>query len=566
MSNITLSAPVFYRAGVAGVSPVVGVESNCSRVARYSFTAPATGACAVSVDLAGAVFVEGTRPQRLGFFIGTDPVSHANGGTPTGYLTGEFSGSAELLLLPNTRYYLFIFPVTADYGWYTLELATVTLTASGGSYSVPTLSASTLELGKTLTIQTNPHDAAFTHRLTYSFAGTTGVIAENAGGSCTWTPPLQLACHIPNGVKAAAVISCATYRGGTQLGDTQNVTVTLTVPASVVPTVSFTWEDVSAAAALGLPVKLVSKLALTVGSAGALGSSITATTLSLNGKPYAGGVIMECGDLPLTVTVQDSRGRTGSATQTLTVADYETPQLRLTASRCDLYGTADDAGEYCHVTLAGKVFPLPGQTGTLAFSHGETVEVGVGEFSRSSIIPAPSAETMTLGATLSDALSSTSRKLTLSVGYATLDVLAGGRGIAFGTTATREGFTCAMDAYFSGELYRLNGDEKEWLFPPMEMGVEYRTAERFVGLPVYTKLVQLEVTESGESTVQWHGETVSPIRHAARFYAQTLPFFDADGNQTLAVRLSANNAIISCALGWVVNSNNPIWLQVWYHK
>jgi len=100
----------------------------------------------------------------------------------------------------------------------------------------------------------------------------------------------------------------------------------------------------------------------------------------------------------------------------------------------------------------------------------------------------------------------------------------------------------------------------------MELGVEYRTAERFNGLPVYTKFVQLSVTASGESTVQWNGSSVSPIRHAARFYAQTLPLFDAAGNHTFAVRLSANSAIFYCALDWVINSNNPVWLQVWYHK
>lgn len=31
---------------------------------------------------------------------------------------------------------------------------------------------------------------------------------------------------------------------------------------------------------------------------------------------------------------------------------------------------------------------------------------------------------------------------------------------------------------------------KEWLFPPMESGVEYRLAERYLGKPVYIKLIR----------------------------------------------------------------------------
>jgi len=152
----------------------------------------------------------------------------------------------------------------------------------------------------------------------------------------------------------------------------------------------------------------------------------------------------------------------------------------------------------------------------------------------------------------------------------------GGKGAGFGEYAEEENvFSVAGSwtakfkgpTYFYTDMYHVTeGGEIEWFFPPMLEGVEYRTAERFNGLPVYTKFVQLSVTASGESTVQWNGSSVSPIRHAARFYAQTLPLFDAAGNHTFAVRLSANSAIFYCALDWVINSNNPVWLQVWYHK
>ena len=46
----------------------------------------------------------------------------------------------------------------------------------------------------------------------------------------------------------------------------------------------------------------------------------------------------------------------------------------------------------------------------------------------------------------------------LSTGYATLDLLAGGKGISFGKAATIEGFDCAMAAYFRNGLYEIRSD------------------------------------------------------------------------------------------------------------
>lgn len=40
-----------------------------------------------------------------------------------------------------------------------------------------------------------------------------------------------------------------------------------------------------------------------------------------------------------------------------------------------------------------------------------------------------------------------------------------------------------------GCYYVLNGSTVEWVNPPMLLGVEYRTTERYQGRPLYTKLV-----------------------------------------------------------------------------
>ena len=464
MAVINLSSPAFFQNGVGGVSSVIGYADRSNRVVRYSFVAPSTGASGVSLSITGLVYGDGTRPQSFRFYIGTDPNSHVSAGAGTG-CTGilnmgadkvSFSGSASILLLPNTTYYLFLFPNTTEYGWFSMELATTVLDSTGGSYSVPTLSASTVTMGQALTIYTNRH-AGFTHTITYVFGNTSGAIAEGVTDSCTWTPPVELARQIPNAVTGVGSICCTTYSGGTQIGSTQTVTIYLTVPVTVVPTADINWTDSAGAYdKLGAYVQNVTKLAVSVTGTGAYGSTVTGSALTLDGKPYTGGVITADGSHTLTATVTDSRGRRGSVSRSFTVAAYEKPALTLTASRCDADGNADDTGEYSMVSITGSTTPVNGKnTAALAFTYGGTtksIPVEVGDFVHSEIVPAPSTETLALTAVLSDALLTVSRNMTLSVGYATMDFLKGGRGIAMGTTATKEGFTCAMDAEFLGKV------------------------------------------------------------------------------------------------------------------
>lgn len=42
---------------------------------------------------------------------------------------------------------------------------------------------------------------------------------------------------------------------------------------------------------------------------------------------------------------------------------------------------------------------------------------------------------------------------------------------------------------YPGCNYALNGSTVEWINPPMQLGVEYRTTERYLGKPVYVQLV-----------------------------------------------------------------------------
>ena len=55
---------------------------------------------------------------------------------------------------------------------------------------------------------------------------------------------------------------------------------------------------------------------------------------------------------------------------------------------------------------------------------------------------------------------------------------------------------------YPGCFYRIIDKEVEWVNPPMIIGVEYRTTERFNGKPVYVKLL---VTNTLPSKGEWVG-------------------------------------------------------------
>lgn len=317
--------------------------------------------------------------------------------------------------------------------------------------SAPGFSTDTAVLGQPLTVYTNRLSQDFTCRLTYSFLGRTGTVAQEVADSVIWTPPLDLAWLLPNADSATAVITCHTYRGSSLIGSVDS-SLTLGIPEDITPTVTAGWQDTTEASDLfGTPVQNASALRVTVNASGVFGSTLQKTEVTLAGKPYGGQTLLDAGQLPLQVTVTDSRGRTGSYETTLTVIPYDLPTLTLTAHRCDADGTANDMGEYAQLTATGSITALEGNAPTVTLDWGS----GSREFTdlpATALVSAPSTQSLPLTATLRDRLYSVTRYMTLSTGYATLDFLAGGKGVSMGKSATREGFDCAMPAFFTAGI------------------------------------------------------------------------------------------------------------------
>lgn len=224
---------------------------------------------------------------------------------------------------------------------------TITITYEEAA-SEPTVSTAGVAMGSAVTIRTNRLSTSATHTLKYSFGGASGTIATGVTDSTSWTPPLSLASQIPYATTGICTITCETYYGDTLTGS-KTCDLTLTVPDSVVPTVSsisVTEATSGIAAQFGTFVQGKSKLFVSVSAAGARGSTVISCKAVFLGAVYQGlsfttGAVNAGGNQILSVTITDTRGRSATVTKTISIASYAAPSLSLfTAERCNSAGTA----------------------------------------------------------------------------------------------------------------------------------------------------------------------------------------------------------------------------------
>lgn len=204
--------------------------------------------------------------------------------------------------------------------------------------TTPTLSSSSVAMGSAVTINLPRASSSFTHNVTYRFGNATGTINSNAGTSCSWTPPVSLAQQIKTSTSGVGTITVQTKNGSTIIG-TKTINITLTVPTSVVPTISghvVAEATANIASKFGAFVQSKSTLKVTTTAAGAQGSTITAYKTVIEGRSYTGSpctsaAISGSGTIAVKTTVTDSRGRTASKTQNVTVLAYSPPQITVSS-------------------------------------------------------------------------------------------------------------------------------------------------------------------------------------------------------------------------------------------
>lgn len=253
-------------------------------------------------------------------------------------------------------------------------IGTISRSYTGTLDTIPRESSLTVSngtLGTALTFTINRADSTFKHRIQYTCGDASGYVAGSASTwttatSISWTPPLSLAQQNTIGTSVSIKFTLGTYTSsGTLVGGYPTKTITCAIPASVKPSCSLTLEDVNNIDDIyGSPVQGLSRIKITVNTTLAQGSPIASYTITADGKTYTASpsttpLLVTAGSSPITATVKDKRGRTGTASYTMNVQAYTKPAVsKLTVHRCNSDGTENDQGEYVKATFSASVTSL----------------------------------------------------------------------------------------------------------------------------------------------------------------------------------------------------------------
>lgn len=258
-------------------------------------------------------------------------------------------------------------------GTQTFPEVSYTLNTIPRTSSISSISGGTL--GSPVTVNINRASDTFTHNVYYKRTdGQSFSVATGAGTSATFTPAISDANFLPNATSGTATIIVDTYSGSTKIGSA-NKTFTVTVPSSVVPTItSETVEEAVAglAAKFGTYVQHKSKIKATMVASGAYSSTIKSYKITANGETFNSssgttGVLKTSGSNRINFEVTDSRGRKATSYIDISVTAYTNPQiLSVSAIRCNADGTANDEGTHAKISFSANVAPV-GNKNTKAF-------------------------------------------------------------------------------------------------------------------------------------------------------------------------------------------------------
>lgn len=411
-----------------------------------------------------------------------------NGSTKTFYNTSTLSGYGSKKLgshgvvvyhnADGTKQFSISASHNFDITWNGSYVGTVNVSGSAWLNTIPRATTPTLSnfnpiMGDTITISLPRASDAFTHYVFHDFyAGAWTQINQTAvGTSLQWTVPLtEYANRIPNAEYGGGRIQVDTYNGSTYIGS-KIVQFTAHLPASAMPSITSTSISEAVAglqAKFGAYVQSKSKLALAMAGAGIYNSTISSYKITANGTNYNGNSattseLNASGTQDVTFSLTDSRGRTVSVTTQINVVAYFSPRLTvLTASRCLADGTLDDEGEFAKVTIAAEIAPVGNLNDKTYKVSKKTVTSEIwtetdisGDYTLSAVtilsdISGNNAWDIKL--TVADYFSSASKTMQLSTAFSLIDYFNGGKGLAFGKVAEKEGFENNLMTWFTGGI------------------------------------------------------------------------------------------------------------------
>lgn len=249
---------------------------------------------------------------------------------------------------------------------------TVDVTLNMPSATTPKLSASTFDLGTSITVTTSGGSANFKHDLAYSFADGSDVsFGTGVEISKPLSLPLSLANEIKGDTSGKGKITCVTKNGTATVG-TKVIEFTATVPdndttkpkASMVLNQYGLSNDFNGVYVLG---KTAVKADFTASSDY---DDIESYSLTIDGKtttgnPSISAKLTKSGAVDVIGTVTDSRGYSRILEERINVIDYKSPSVvpysgksTIVCSRCLQDGTLNNSGTYLRIQCGRKYYTV----------------------------------------------------------------------------------------------------------------------------------------------------------------------------------------------------------------
>lgn len=244
---------------------------------------------------------------------------------------------------------------------------------------------SALNTGNDVRVYFTPKSTAFKYRVTVSMNGNS-VQNNSAGITPTSTAQQYYQVNIPHtwlSNKESDTLACKLETlNGTSVIGTDNWSISMVVPSSVVPTIgAVSSTPVNSNATINgwnIYVANYSKARITCSASGNSGSTISRfqisgdTTVTVNGTSLSYDVnLTSSGSKTFTVKAIDSRGRsTGSKSVTINVVSYSTPTIQsFNVVRCDSNGNINAEGTSAKLSFVGYYTAIGSNASTANFAY-----------------------------------------------------------------------------------------------------------------------------------------------------------------------------------------------------
>ena len=326
-------------------SETYAVETNTSTVSITALQIKCSDWYGVIYYLDGTISVEGSAVVSMSSGKGTHPANIQSKNTfynvtgnpappwASGTIAHNTDGSKSIAISVDFRGYTR--SGGAGSGWRVQGSKTIALT------TIPrasTIGATDANIGAVSMIAVSRKSSAYTHSIQYVFGDLSGYITESGGVSVSevkfvgtsipFLVPTLFYAQIPNAKSGVCTLTCRTYSGNTQIGDTQTATFVATASeAACKPSVSGTVVDTNDAtkALTGDANRLVRYMSTALctisatpkNSASIIAKSIAGTTVSGDTRTIAA---VETDSFVFAAT--DSRGYSNSAAETKALVPY----------------------------------------------------------------------------------------------------------------------------------------------------------------------------------------------------------------------------------------------------